>query len=144
VSAISEGEWRTPGGGRLDRYLETDVAMRPGFSGSALVDARGRVVALNTAGLSRGSASAVPAPTIRRLVEQLRAHGGVPRGYLGISTLSARLPASLAEKLGQPAALLVAAVDADSPAGRAGVLLGDALVSLDGRALTHPGELLEA
>src|SRR5205807_1630751 len=44
VSAVSEGEWRSLGGARLERYLETDLMLRPGFSGSALVDAGGRVV----------------------------------------------------------------------------------------------------
>jgi S1-C subfamily serine protease len=143
VSALSEGEWRTEGGGRLERYLESDVALRPGFSGSALADAAGRVVALNTSGLSRGSAGAIPAAAVRRVVDQLIAHGGVPRGYLGVSTFPARLPEALAQKLGQPASLLVAGVDPDSPAGKGGVLFGDALVALDGAPLRHPGELLE-
>jgi S1-C subfamily serine protease len=143
VSAVSDAEWRTPTGGRLERYLETDVALRPGFSGSALVDAQGRVVALNTVGLSRGSASAIPASTVRRVVEQLQREGSIPRGYLGVSTLPARLPASLAEQLKQPSALLVASVDPESPAGKAGLLFGDAIAAIDGHALRHPAELLE-
>ena len=143
VNAISEGEWRTSGGGRLDRYLETDVQLRPGFSGSALVDARGRVVGLNTVGLSRGSASAIPAATVRRVALALQTEGGIARGYLGLSTVPARLPEELAAKVGQPGALLVAGVDPEGPAKKAGVLFGDAITALDGHPLRHPAELLE-
>ena len=143
VNAVSEGEWRTPSGGKLERYLETDVQLRPGFSGSALVDARGRVVGLNTVGLSRGSASAIPAATVRRVIEALQKEGGIARGYLGLSTVPARLPEELAAKVGQPGALLVAGVDPEGPAKTAGVLFGDAITALDGHALRHPAELLE-
>jgi serine protease DegQ len=143
LSALSEGEFRTPAGGRLERYLESDISLRPGFSGSALCDASGKVVALNTAGLLRGSAAGVTVATLRRVVEQLLAHGNVPRGFLGVSTLPARLPAVLAERLSQQSALLIAGVDPESPAGKAGLLLGDVLAALDGHPLTHPGELVE-
>ncbi len=143
VNAVSEGEWRAPGGGRLERYVELDVGLKPGFSGSAIVDSAGRVVALGTAGLSRGSASAIPAAAVRRIAQAITAHGGVQRGYLGVSTIPARLPEAIAQQLGQPGAILVAGVDPESPAGKAGVLLGDAIALLDGRALAHPGQLLE-
>jgi S1-C subfamily serine protease len=143
VNAVSEGEWRAPAGGRLDRYVETDIALRPGFSGSALVDAEGRVAALNTVGSSRGSAAAIPASTIRRVVEALQREGGIPRGYLGVSTFPARLPEALAQKLGQREALLVAGVDPEGPATKAGLLFGDAIAAIDGRALGHPAQLLE-
>jgi S1-C subfamily serine protease len=141
VSALGDS-WRTPGGGRLEHYLQSDLPLHPGFSGSALVSAAGRLLALNTAGLLRGMATAVPAATVRRVVESLLAHGQVRRGYLGIGTQPVRLPAPFDKQLGQDAALLVSSVQPESPAGRAGLLLGDVLVALDGHALTHPGELL--
>src|SRR5581483_4926472 len=59
VSALADS-WRTPAGGKLDRYIESDVALRPGFSGSLLVDASGRVLGLNTSGLLRGQSIVVP------------------------------------------------------------------------------------
>jgi S1-C subfamily serine protease len=141
VAALGEG-WRTAGGGRLDRYLQSDVAVHQGFSGSALVDAAGRLLGLNTAGLLRATPTAVPSATVRRVVSSLLAHGQVRRGYLGIGTQPARLPAPLDQQLGQESALLISSVQADSPAARAGVLLGDVLVALDGHPLRHPGELL--
>ena len=141
VSALADA-WRTPGGGRLDRYVQADLPLHPGFSGSALVDAGGRLRGLNTAGLVRGTATAVPAATVRRVVESLLAHGQVRRGYLGIGMQPVRLPAPFDKQLGQETALLVSSVQPDSAAARGGILLGDVLVSLDGHALTHPAELL--
>ena len=140
VSAFGDA-WRTPGGGRLDRYLQSDVPLHGGFSGSALVDASGRLLGLNTAGLLRATPLTVGGATVRRVMESLLAHGQVRRGYLGIGTQPVRLPAPFDQQLGQETALLVSSVQADSPAARAGILLGDVLVSLDGHALTHPAAL---
>jgi S1-C subfamily serine protease len=141
VAALGEA-WRAPAGGRLDRYLQSDVALHAGFSGSALVDATGGLRGLNTTGLLRATAMAVPATTVRRVVESLLAHGQVRRGFLGIGAQPVRLPATLQQQLGQASALLVSSVQPGSPAERAGLLLGDVLVSLDGHPLSHPGELL--
>lgn len=141
VSALAES-WRTPGGGRLDRYVQSDLPLHPGFSGSALVDAGGRLVGLNTAGLLRATATAIPTATVGRVAQSLLAHGQVRRGYLGIGMQPVRLPAPFDRQLNQETALLVSSVQADSPAARAGILLGDVLVALDGHALTHAGELL--
>lgn len=141
VSALADA-WRTPGGGRLDRYVQADVPLHPGFSGSALVDAAGRLRGLNTAGLVRATATAVPTATVRRVVESLLAHGQVRRGYLGIGMQPVRLPAPFDKQLGQETGLLVSSVQPDSAAARGGILLGDVLVSLDGHGLTHPAELL--
>jgi S1-C subfamily serine protease len=141
VAALAES-WRTPAGGRLERYVQTDIALHPGFSGSALVDAAGRVRALNTTGLLRGTPLAVPTATLRRVVDALLAHGQVRRGYLGIATQPVRLPGALEQQLGQSTALLISAVQPGSPAERAGLTLGDVLVFLDDHPLTHPSELL--
>jgi S1-C subfamily serine protease len=141
VSALADS-WRTPAGGKVDRYLQTDLSLHRGFSGSALVDVAGRVRGLNTAGLLRGTATAMPTATVRRVVESLLAHGQVRRGYLGIGAQPVRLPADIEARIGQPAALLVSSVQADSPAARAGLTLGDVLVALDDHPLSHPADLL--
>jgi serine protease DegQ len=97
---------------------------------------------LNIAGLLRGTATAMPTSTVRRVVESLLAHGQVRRGYLGIGAQPVRLPAEIKARIGQATALLVSSVQADSPAARAGLMLGDVLVSLDGHPLGHPADLL--
>jgi S1-C subfamily serine protease len=139
--ARAAGEWRAPAGGKLERYLELSLALRPGLSGSLLLAADGRPVGLATAGLVRGLALAVPAPTLRRVVKAILAHGRVRRGYLGLATFPVRLPPAAAAKAGQEGALLVSAVEPDGPAHRAGVLLGDALLALAGQPVEAPHDL---
>lgn len=141
ISALGEG-WRTAAGGAIDRYLQTDVVMYAGFSGGPLVNVAGQVVGLNSSALLRGVSPAIPAPTLRRVVATLLAHGRVRRGYLGVSTQRVRLPASLAEQVGQETGLLVGSVVADSPAERGGLFLGDTIVAVAGEPVRHHDDLL--
>jgi S1-C subfamily serine protease len=140
VCATGEA-WRTPAGGRVDRFIETDLALHSGFSGGLVVDASGRALGIKTAGLLRGAAVVLPAPTVRRVAEALSSHGHVRRGFLGVGTMPVRLAADQEKALGQPAALLVTSVQPDTAAARAGVLLGDALLAFDGHVLNRPGDL---
>jgi S1-C subfamily serine protease len=141
VGAVG-GPWRTPMGGRIDTEIQTDLGIHTGFSGSALVDMRGRVIGVNTAGIYRATANVIPTATVRRVVDALLAHGQVRRGYLGIGTQPVRLPRELAERLGQPSGLLIVSVQPGSPADQAGLVLGDAILSFESTPLRHPGELL--
>ncbi len=143
VSALGES-WRTPMGGKIDRYLATDVVMYPGFSGGPLVGANGRLLGLNTSGLGGDASLAIPASTLSRVVEALRANGRVRRGYLGISTQRARLPESIATQVGQKTGLLIIAVESDSPAEAAGLTLGDTLLALSGQSISTHEDLLAA
>ena len=141
VGSVGES-WRTPMGGRIDSEIQTDLGIHTGFSGSALVDMRGRVIGVNTAGIYRATASVLPTATVRRVMDALLSHGQVRRGYLGIGTQPVRLPRDLAERLGQPSGLLVISVEPDSPAGQGGLVLGDTLLAFEGTPLRHPGELM--
>lgn len=141
VSALGES-WRTPAGGRVDRYLQTDLVMYPGFSGGPLVDAAGAVLGLNTSALLRGISLTVPTPTLHQVVETLLTHGHVRRGYLGVSAQAVRLPKTLVEELGQETGLLLVSVEPDGPADQGGLLLGDTLVALDGQPVRHLDDLL--
>ncbi len=143
VSALG-GEWRSPAGGRLDRYLQTDIALQPGFSGSLLVDARGSALGMNTSGLLRGHSLAVPTATLRRVAESLVAHGRMRRAFVGLGSIPVRLPAKAARASGQELALLVVAVQPDGPADLSGVMVGDALLAVDGRPLGQVDDLIEA
>lgn len=141
VSALA-GAWRTPIGGQVDRFVQTDVLMYPGFSGGPLVDVAGRVAGLNTSALSRGSSLTLPAETVRRAVEDLLKHGHMRRGYLGIGAQPARLPAGLSEELGQETGLLLVSVEEGGPADRAGLVLGDTIVAFGGEPVRSLDDLL--
>ncbi len=141
VSAL-DGGWRTPLGGFIDRYLQTDVVMFPGFSGGPLVDADGRIAGLNSSALTPGLSLAVPAATARQTVETLLAHGRVRRGYLGIGAQAVQLPEALRNATGQTAGLLLLNVEPGGPAERGGLLLGDTLVTLNGQPMPSLEKLL--
>jgi len=141
VSALSK-DWRTPAGGKLDYYLQTDVVMYPGFSGGPLVDVSGRILGLNSSALLRGISVTVPAISLRQTVEALLAHGRVRRGYLGVGAQTVRLPAALAAQLNQETGLLLGSVEAGSPAEQAGLFMGDTIVTLDGQPVRHLDDLL--
>jgi len=141
VSALGQA-WRTMGGGEIDRYLQTDTAMYPGFSGGPLVDAAGRVLGINSSALLRGISLTVPVSTVRRLAETLLAHGHVPRGHLGVKVQPVRLPSASAAQLGQDTGVLLLSVEPGSPAERGGLLLGDTIVTLDGQPIRDIDDLM--
>jgi len=143
VARLGDG-WRTAAGGRVDRYVELDAAVQPGFSGGLVVDLGGRALGLASAGLVRGEPLAVPPATLRRVIEAILAHGSVRRGYLGVASLPVRLPAALTQASGQEGGLLLTAVEEESPAARAGLVVGDLLLALDGAPLREMGDLLPA
>ena len=141
IVAALGGEWRTPYGARLAQYLEPDIAPAPGFSGGLLTDAAGQAIGVNTAGLLRGTVVTVAGSTLRRVVEDLVAHGRIRRGYLGVAAHRVRLPGAAASPV-QRAGLLVVAVEPDSPADRGGVLLGDTVTTIEGQPVSRYDDLL--
>ena len=141
ISALGDA-WRTGAGGQIDRYLQTDVLMYPGFSGGPLVDAEGHTLGINSSALMRGTSITVPTTTVKRVAEALLAHGRVQRGYLGVSTQAVRLPENVREEVGQETGLLIVAVEAESPADEGGLVLGDTIVSLDGERVRSHDDLV--
>ncbi len=140
VSALGDS-WRTRSGGLVDRYLQTDVVMYPGFSGGPLVNTAGEILGANTSAL-RGVSLTLPTSTVERVVEAIVTHGRVRRGYLGVGVQAVQLPEALAEELGQETGLILVSVEAGSPADEGGLMLGDTLLSLDGEPVRRLDELL--
>jgi S1-C subfamily serine protease len=127
ISAVS-GSWRTWRGGRLDQYIRLDLTMYPASSGAAVVDTAGKVLGIATSGLSRIAGLAIPASTINRVVDEVLSRGHVARGYLGVGLQ----PVSVPE---HQKSLIVLSVERSGPADNAGILVGDILISLDGKGV---------
>jgi S1-C subfamily serine protease len=134
LSAV-DAAWTTQAGGQIDHYLQTDAVMYPGFSGGPLVDGEQRVVGMNSSALVPGLGVAVPAPTVRRVVESLASGKRVARGYLGVTAQPVPLPEALARQLGQASGLLLTHVEPRSPADQGRLVQGDTLVQLNGQPL---------
>lgn len=141
ISALG-ASWQTPVGGHIDRYMQTDVVMYPGFSGGPLVDGTGKLVGMNSSALLRGVSVSIPLPTLERVVPVLLEHGRIRRGYLGVRTQPVRLPDSLDEELGQKTGLLLVSIEAGSAAEKASLVMGDTILALDGQPIRSFEDLL--
>jgi serine protease DegQ len=129
------GEWRTWRGGRIDQSIRLDLALYPGFSGGPLVHVDGKVLGLNTNGFGRGRALTIPVSTVNRTVDELLEKGHIARPYLGIAMQPVALPQALRGKLKSSATggLMVLHVEPGAPADKAGIVLGDVIVELQGK-----------
>jgi S1-C subfamily serine protease len=145
VSAVGEG-WRTWQGARIDKVLRLDVAVYDGFSGGSLVDASGAVVGVNNSALARGTPLALPAAAVDRVLDELLERGHVRRPFIGIAVQPVALSATLVKQhgLSNDKGLLIVSIADNSPAEKAGMLLGDVLLEASDRPLAGPDELLDA
>ncbi|MCP3783152.1 trypsin-like peptidase domain-containing protein [Micromonospora sp. A3M-1-15] len=124
--------------GRVTRLIEdviqTDAALNPGNSGGALADSAGRVVGVNTAVAGYGLGLAVPVnATTRQIIADLTSDGRVRRAWLGVAGVPVPLPPETTARTGQRRGLRVVEVVPGSPAGMAGLYLGDVIVAAGGR-----------
>ncbi len=137
------GPTRTRRGGMLERFIQVDTVLYPGFSGGALIDTSGSVLGMVTSGLGFGGPNiAIPWALTSQLAETIGRHGRVPRGYLGIGSQPVALSAAARDLAGgQERGLLVVQVADNAPAASAGFLQGDILVRLDGQTVSNADDL---
>jgi S1-C subfamily serine protease len=136
VSAVS-GSWRTWRGGRLDHYIRLDLTLYPGSSGGAVVTPAGETIGIATSALSRIAGVAIPAATIDRVVDEILARGRVARGYLGVGLQPVELP-------DHRKGLIVLSLEPGGPAAKAGVLIGDIVISLGSAAVGDTDDIQSA
>lgn len=124
--------------------LAIDLTLYPGFSGGPLIDVRGRVIGITTSGASRHLQAAVRAVAVTQLVEQVVRRGRIPRAYLGLGTQPVELPEALRQRLSlaQRTALIAVDVKSGSPAGAAGLVIGDVIVAIAGHVIAGPEDLV--
>ena len=143
--SIQGGAFRTMTGSQVEGWLRAEVTMLPGFSGGPLLDLAGRVIGMNTSQLGRGGALTIPVSALTPIVEALLKSGRLKRGYLGIGSQTVHLAEAQAEKLaGQETGLLAVGVEANSPAGGAGMLVGDILVRIGDDKIAGTDDLQRA
>jgi putative serine protease PepD len=128
-----------PNGFRIFGVLQTDAAINPGNSGGPLLDAKGRVIGVNSqiassARQSSGVGFAVPADTVKQIVPQLLEGGEIQRAYLGVSSTLG------ADQQG----VVVAAVAAGGPAAESDLRAGDRITAIDGTPVEEPEDLTRA
>ncbi|WP_198374321.1 Do family serine endopeptidase [Neoroseomonas rubea] len=146
TAGIVSARGRQIGAGPYDDFIQTDAPINPGNSGGPLFNAAGEVVGVNTAifspsGGNIGIGFAVPARMAQQVVAQLRDHGNVRRGWLGVSLQPLDRDLAQALRLADAKGVLVAGVEPGSPAARAGIEAGDVVTAVDGRGVESPRDL---
>lgn len=127
-------------------YVQTDASINPGNSGGALVNTTGLLAGLNTlilseSGGNEGLGFAIPANTVRDVYLQIRKNGEVKRGELGVTVQNITPIMARGLSLARDHGVVLADVESDSPADRAGLHRGDVLVSLSGQAIVSVNQL---
>jgi S1-C subfamily serine protease len=145
VSALGRS-LRAQSGRLIDDVIQTDAALNPGNSGGPLVSSHGEVVGINTAVImgAQGICFAVASNTANFVLGELVRHGRVRRAYIGIAAQQFAVSRRLRHTAGlnQDSAVIVAHVEAASPADHAGLAPGDIIFSLDGAPVTGADDLI--
>ncbi len=143
TAGIISAKGRIIGAGPYDDFIQTDASINPGNSGGPLVNMKGEVIGINTAIVAHGQGIgfAIPSNMAKEIMAQLKAHGRVIRGWLGI--LIQPVTPDIAKSMGLKEAkgALVADVMKHSPADKAGLKRGDVIVEFNGKPVNDWHEL---
>jgi serine protease Do len=146
TAGIVSARGRDIGASAYDDFIQIDAPVNKGNSGGPTFDTEGNVIGVNTAifspsGGSVGIAFAIPSDTVNSVVAQLKEHGSVTRGWIGIQIQP--VTQDIADSLGLKKAegALVSEPQANSPAQKAGIEAGDVIISVDGKAVKDARDL---
>ena len=146
VSAVARA-FRGPGGRRIAGSIEHTAPLAPGSSGGPILDGQGRFLGLNTNRLGEGFYLALPADTaLRDRIDALARGESVQRPRLGVAVAPSRVARRLRRSVGLPErdGRLVRGVEDQSPAARAGIVEGDLIVEVAGKAVADADAMVEA
>ena len=142
TAGIVSAQARDIGAGPYDDYIQIDAPINKGNSGGPAFNMNGNVIGINTAiyspsGGSVGIGFDIPAETAEQIVAQLKAHGSVTRGWLGVEIQP--VTSGIADSLGlkKPEGAIVDSVESGSPAAKAGVETGDVIADVNGKAVKN-------
>jgi serine protease Do len=151
TAGIVSARGRDIGEGPYDSFIQIDAPINPGNSGGPLFTQDGKVVGVNSAiispsgGGSVGIGFAIPSNTVRNVVAQLEKSGHVTRGYIGVQAQAVTVAMASALHLppahGDDRGALIASVEQDTPASRAGLQPGDVITTVDGHRIGNQREL---
>jgi len=135
-------------GGNYDNFIQTDASINPGNSGGPLFNTQGQVIGINTAiysstGSNAGIGFAIPIDLAKSVVDQLKEHGHVVRGWLGVEIQEVTPDLAKSFGLAAPNGALVAGVEKGGPAAKAGIERGDIIVKFDGQDVHDQHDLPE-
>jgi serine protease Do len=146
TAGIVSARGRDIGASAYDDFIQIDAPVNKGNSGGPTFDTDGNVIGVNTAifspsGGSVGIAFAIPADTVSGVVSQLKEHGSVTRGWIGVQIQP--VTQDIADSLGLKKAegALVAEPQANSPAQKAGIEAGDIITAVDGKEIKDARDL---
>ena len=146
TAGIVSARGRDIGAGPYDDFIQIDAPVNKGNSGGPTFDVDGNVIGVNTAifspsGGSVGIAFAIPAPTVKTVVGQLKENGKVTRGWIGVQIQP--VTAEIADNLGlkTPHGALIAEPQANSPAAKAGIVAGDVITAVNGSPVKDARDL---
>jgi len=146
TTGIVSAKERFIGSGPYDEFVQTDASINPGNSGGPLLDSRGAVVGINSAIFSQSGGSigigfAIPINLAKTVLLQLRDHGTVVRGFLGVAVRPVTPEISESSGLKEPTGVVIENVVEGSPAEKAGIQKGDVIVAVNDQPVAAPQEL---
>ncbi|MDZ7762665.1 MAG: DegQ family serine endoprotease [Desulfovermiculus sp.] len=143
TAGIISAKGRVIGAGPYDNFLQTDASINPGNSGGPLLNLEGKVVGINTAivAAGQGIGFAIPGNMAEKIITELKTHGSIKRGWLGVTIQDVDKNAAQALGLSEAKGALVASVNEGDPAAQAGLEVGDVIVSVNGESIDDANDL---
>jgi S1-C subfamily serine protease len=143
IIAVIGGPLRTGRKRSIEQVLRISAPMHEGFAGGAVLDPGGGLLGIATASAIRGFGVVIPIAIAQKAAASVVEHGRVKRGYLGVAAQPVRLTGAQRTASNQEAGVVIVAVTPDGPAAKAGMLVGDVLLSIDEQPIDAPETLMD-